>query len=128
MEVMANQAKILLVWALLISLWAAAVTGQDGQSSTPQSAGDSESAETIQSVRSLLNTQDFKGAEAILKPATVKFADKPGPWYFLGYHCKAQQRYDEALAAYEKAKTFPRVKVNSLYNIACIYSRQNKRE
>lgn len=82
----------------------------------------------MQMAQSLINQKDFEGAESVLKRATTMFADKPGPWFLLGYAQHGQKKYEKALASYEKAKEFPAVKATSLYNIACIYSLQEKTE
>ncbi len=55
---MANQANILLVWAILISSFTANAIGQEVQESTPQAAIDAELAATVQNARSLLTQQD----------------------------------------------------------------------
>ena len=80
---------------------------------------------TIQKAQSLLGVQKFTEAEKVLRPATVKYANRPGPWYLLGYALHAQKKYDEALTMYEKSKSYPQTRTNSLYNIACIHSLQN---
>ena len=90
-----------------------------------QRTGDDDFAANMQQARALLNQQKFADAETILKTATTKFPDKPGGWYLLGYSLHGQQKYDDALKAYGKAKEYPQVRQNALYNIACIYSLQD---
>ena len=85
-----------------------------------------EVAQAVQSSQGLIGQGNFSGAEALLRPMTEKFPSAPGPWFMLGYCCHAQKKYDEALAAYEKAKSFPATKSRSFYNIACVYSIQGK--
>ena len=82
----------------------------------------------IQKAQALIGQNDFSGAEEILRETSRKFPNKPGPWFLLGYSLHAQKKYDEALAAYDKSVAFPALKAASLYNIACIYSLQNKPE
>lgn len=80
----------------------------------------------IQKAQGLIGQNDFSGAEEVLRDATRKFPNKPGPWFLLGYALHGQKKYDDALAVYDKAVKFPAVKATSLYNIACIYSLQEK--
>ncbi|MGI9518701.1 MAG: TPR end-of-group domain-containing protein [Pirellulaceae bacterium] len=97
-----------------------------GSAATAQTQPDPELVALMQQAQSLLGQQKFSEAEQLLEPATGKYADKPGPWYLLGYALHAQGKHDAALTMYERSKTFPRTRTNSLYNIACVYSLQNK--
>ncbi|MEQ1903508.1 MAG: FG-GAP-like repeat-containing protein [Pirellulaceae bacterium] len=89
-------------------------------------AQDPELLAEIQKAQTLLAQQDFESAEKMLRTLSEKYPDKPGPKYLLGNAVLAQKRYDEALAIFEKAKEFPQVKANSLYNIACIMAISSK--
>ena len=113
--------KAILV-SLALSFCVLNISSTIGQQTQP----DPKLVKIIQNAQSLIGKGDFAGAERILRPATKKYADKPGPWFFLGYSLHAQKKYDAALEAFEKSKTFPNVKSTSLYNIACIYSLTGK--
>ncbi len=94
-----------------------------GQSVLPL---DPELVATIQKAQSLLGQQKYSQAEVLLRAATLKYENKPGPWYLLGNALHGQKKLDAALAMYEKSKSYPQTRINSLYNIACIYSLQNQ--
>ncbi len=97
---------------------------------TPQAnqalQSDPELTAGIQRAQALLAQQDFASAEKALRQLAEKFPDKPGPTYLLGNSLHGLKRYDEARGMFEKSKSFPQVKINSLYNIACTWSMQNK--
>jgi FG-GAP-like repeat/FG-GAP repeat len=80
----------------------------------------------IQKAQALLAKQEFSSAEKVLRPLSEKFPDKPGPIYLLGNALLGQKRFDEALVLFEKGKSYPQVRANCLYNIACIRSIQKK--
>ena len=80
----------------------------------------------IQKAQTQIGQGKFVEAEKTLRGGMKNFGNAPGPNYLLGYALHAQKKYDEALAAYEKAKTGQNVKSNTLYNMACIYSLQGK--
>jgi FG-GAP repeat len=80
----------------------------------------------IRESQGLLASQDFAAAEKLLRSLMEKFPDKPGPIFLLGNALRGQQRLDEALLMFEKAKSFQQVKAVSLYNSACILSIQNQ--
>ncbi len=84
-----------------------------------------ELATGIQEAQALLGRQEFTAAEKVLRQLAEKFPDRPGPNYFLGNSLLGQSRYEEARESYEKAKSFPQVRINCLYNIACTWSLQD---
>jgi hypothetical protein len=63
-------------------------------------------------------------SEAALAYAEVVAAnpDDARAWHHLGYSLHALGRLDEAIAAHERAATFPATKRQSLFNLACAYS------
>ena len=118
-----NAKRFLIVCATVCSVFLTSCSKQ-----SPGQQPDSKLAAAIQKAQTLLGQRKFSAAEELLKSATITWADKPGPWYFLGYAYHQQKKFDEAIPLYEKAKAFPRTQVNSLYNLACIYSLQSKPE
>ena len=81
-------------------------------------------AALIQKAQAQLGQGKFAAAEKTIRDGLKQLGDLPGPNYLLGYACHAQKKYQQALAAYEKAKKAPNVKTNALYNMACVYSMQ----
>ena len=120
-----RSSSVFLTLLVLASLVCASVVAWQDQEPAKTSP-DPELVAMMQQAQSLLGQQKFSEAESVLRKATTAHADKPGPWYLLGYALHGQQRYDEAMPMYEKAADFPRVRVNSLYNMACIHSLQNR--
>lgn len=82
----------------------------------------------VSRAQALIGQQKFDAAEKILSPLVKKFPNESAPNYLLGYCLHGLKKYEEARACYEKSKKIPRLKINSLYNIACTYSMENKRE
>ncbi len=115
-----SKSKMILWGVALLMLSASQLRGQ------PPQQPRSRLVALMRMAQNLINQNNFPEAENVLKKATTMFADKPGPWFLLGYAQHGQQKYEEALESYEKAKEFPTVKATSLYNIACIYSLQEK--
>lgn len=114
---------LILITLLFVATQATPVVAWQNQTGpTP----DPELVAMMQKAQSLLGQQKFSEAETILRSAMESFGDKPGPLYLLGYSLHAQKKYEDALVMYEKASAFPRVKINCLYNMACIHSLQNK--
>jgi tetratricopeptide (TPR) repeat protein len=119
------------IFSIRIWIWFAALVGNlmfAGFSTNNAFAQEQEQEllAEIQKAQAILAQQDFKGAEKMLRALAEKYPDRPGPKYFLGNALLGQKRYEEALAIFEKTKEFPRVKVYSLYNIACILAIQKK--
>lgn len=109
------------VWAVLFL-----VLGGAELFAHPLQQPDPELVAAIRKAQSLIGQSDFSGAEEILKDTARKFPNKPGPVFLLGYALHGQKKYDEALEVYEKSVKYPAVEAASLYNIACIYSLQDK--
>ncbi len=83
--------------------------------------------QSIQQAQALIGQQQFDQAESKLNTITQQFPQRPAGWYFLGYAHHAQQDYDAALEAYQKANKLANGQGQSiLYNMACIYALQNK--
>ena len=88
-----------------------------------------ELSNAIQQAQTLIGQQNFAQAETVMKKAADKFPDKAGAWYFLGYARHGQKKYETALQAYETANKLASGQGPSiLYNMACVYAIQNKKD
>ena len=101
-------------------LWAGSIA--DAQPTNPAAA------KIVQNAQALIGQGKFTEAEKALRAGLAKHGKHPGINYFLGYALHAQKKYDDALAFYTKLKNHPNIKQNVLYNMACVYSMQGKKE
>ncbi len=89
--------------------------GANGQGGIPQA-------------RQLIGQRKFVEAEALLADLVEKNPGSAVGWMLLGYTRHAQGKLDLALEAHLKAANFNQVQATAFYNIACVYSLQDKPE
>ncbi len=99
-----------LATALLLGLAPARATAQ----STP----------ALQRARGFLATQNWSAAEALLDSLTAAEPDNARAWSFLGYAYHSEQKWDQAIAAHQKAAQFPATRPTALYNLGAAYARK----
>ncbi|MEM7477517.1 MAG: FG-GAP-like repeat-containing protein [Planctomycetota bacterium] len=93
------------------------------QPSAQTSANPPELIGLLQKAQGLLGTGKMAEAEGIMLDASRKFPDRPAAWYMLGYSRHSQKKYDDAMAAYERANKLAQGQAaNTQYNMACIYA------
>ena len=77
---------------------------------------------TLREGQALIQGGDFAGAESVFRAITARDDSHAQAWMLLGYALHAQKKLDEALAAHEKAATFPEVAATASYNAACVHA------
>ncbi len=80
----------------------------------------------LQQGQSLLAQKKFSEAEAALAPLVVKYPQHAGAWYLLAFAQHNQDKFDKALAAYQRAFANPRLAPVARYNSACIHARRGE--
>lgn len=77
---------------------------------------------TLPRARQLLQQGDLDGARKLLQELSQSQPVNGRVWYLLGYSLHGLGRLEEAVAAHEKAATFPLVAPNACYNAACAHA------
>ncbi len=72
--------------------------------------------------------KDWERAAANYRAVTAAEAKDGEAWHRLGYALHALGKLDEALAAHEKAATFPRFAAHGCYNAACVHALKGDEE
>lgn len=86
-----------ILFALLLALTGAAVRAADTAPSSPPPPAE------LQQARALIEKKDWAGAAELLTGFTRAHGDNADGFNLLGYSYRHLKRYDESLAAYDKA-------------------------
>lgn len=70
--------------------------------------------------------RDFATAAAAFKKLTVADPQDAQAWHMLGYSLHVGGKLDEAMAAHQKAATFPATAPAATYNVACVHALQGR--
>lgn len=106
------------VSALVVMSFASAF-GSFAQSESGQAA-----MPTIEQANTALQGGEFEKAADMFKQICEKYPQAGQAWFMQGYALHMAGRLDEALPIHKKAATFPGLRPQALYNVACIHALQ----
>lgn len=76
----------------------------------------------------LMAAGKWKAAASCFRLLTEKDQRDARAWFMLGFCLHSARELDDAVRVHMKAAEFPQTKPTALYNLACAYALQNKRE
>ena len=84
--------------------------------------------EEVRRAQALIQTKDYDSAIKILEEFLRTSPARPGAWNLLGTAYARKGDYDKALQAFAKTSTSPQLRLQGLYNSACVYALKNDKE
>ena len=106
----------LLVAAVLLHSWSIILFAQGGP------------PEEVRKAQAYIQAKDYDSAIKTLEEFLKANPTALSAWNLLGISYTRKGDYDKALEAFAKTKTAPQLRLQSLYNAACVYALKNDRE
>lgn len=82
----------------------------------------------VQKAQIMMSQSDFQAAVTLLEKTTADYPEQAVVWFVFGRALQGQQKYTEAIKAYEKAVDSPTLEARAYYSIAGVQALQGKAE